>query len=112
MVSCGSEFAQLDWNVFAHSLSPAAGRRYAMREALEITRGEGLESLWKRHYRVHQRLWAGLKPMGLQPFVQKDEDRLISVNTVLVGPLEEKTWADFAIWGPSIEHARMWPVRI
>lgn len=57
---------------------------YAMREALEIARGEGLEALWQRHNEMHQRLWAGLTPLGLQPFVQKDEDRLISVNTVLV----------------------------
>ena len=58
--------------------------RYALREAREITRAEGLEALWKRHNEVHQRLWAGLKPLGLQPFVAKDDDRLISVNTILV----------------------------
>ena len=58
--------------------------RYAMREALEITRAEGLEALWARHNTAHQRLWAGLKPLGLQPFVEKEEDRLISVNTIKV----------------------------
>ncbi len=30
------------------------------------------------------RLWDGLRSMGLKPFVEKDEDRLITVNTIKV----------------------------
>ncbi|KAK9796979.1 hypothetical protein WJX73_006302 [Symbiochloris irregularis] len=57
---------------------------YAMREALEIAREEGLEQLWARHNAMHKRLWDGLKSMGLEPFVEKQADRLISVNTIKV----------------------------
>jgi hypothetical protein len=57
---------------------------YAMREALSIVADEGLEPMWKRHQDMHDMLWDGLKQMGLQPFVEKDEDRLITVNTIKV----------------------------
>lgn len=33
---------------------------------------------------MHNLLWDGLKSMGLQSFVEKDEDRLITVNTIKV----------------------------
>lgn len=57
---------------------------YAMREALAIVAEEGLEPMWKRHLDMHQMLWEGLKQMGLQSFVEKDQDRLITVNTIKV----------------------------
>ena len=31
---------------------------------------------------MHQLLWEGLRGLGLQPFVAKDEYRLATVNTV------------------------------
>lgn len=48
---------------------------YAMREALAIIAEEGLENMWARHLECHQQLWDGLKSLGLQSFVEKDEDR-------------------------------------
>lgn len=48
---------------------------YAMREALEIVAEEGLDKMWARHLEMHEMLWDGLKKMGLQPFVERDEDR-------------------------------------
>ncbi|GFR47564.1 hypothetical protein Agub_g9289 [Astrephomene gubernaculifera] len=57
---------------------------YAMREALALVAEEGLEALWTRHQEMQKRLWAGLSSLGLKPFVEKEEDRLITVNTIKV----------------------------
>mmetsp|Transcript_9506 Transcript_9506/g.28846 ORF Transcript_9506/g.28846 Transcript_9506/m.28846 type:complete len:416 (-) Transcript_9506:304-1551(-) len=57
---------------------------YAMREALLLVQEEGLDNMWGRHLELHHRLWAGLRSMGLEPYVEKDEDRLITVNTIKV----------------------------
>eukprot|EP00798_Chlamydomonas_sp_ICE-L_P006579 gene6579-3231_t len=57
---------------------------YAMREALAIVTEEGLEPMWKRHLDCHNLLWDGLHSLGLKPFVEKAEDRLITVNTIKV----------------------------
>jgi len=38
----------------------------------------------KRHNEMHHLLWDGLKSLGLKSFVEKDEDRLITVNTIKV----------------------------
>jgi len=57
---------------------------YAMREALAIVSEEGLDALWARHLAAHNQLWEGLSAMGLQPFVENEQDRLITVNTIKV----------------------------
>jgi alanine-glyoxylate transaminase/serine-glyoxylate transaminase/serine-pyruvate transaminase len=57
---------------------------YAMREALAIVSEEGLDSLWARHLAAHNQLWEGLTSLGLKPFVEKEQDRLITVNTIKV----------------------------
>lgn len=57
---------------------------YAMREALQLVGEEGLENMWSRHQELHHRLWDGLKSMGLESYVEKDQDRLITVNTIKV----------------------------
>jgi aspartate aminotransferase-like enzyme len=36
----------------------------------------------KRHKDMHDQLWAGLRSIGLQPFVEKEEHRLATVNTI------------------------------
>ncbi|KIZ02593.1 Serine--pyruvate aminotransferase [Monoraphidium neglectum] len=59
---------------------------YAMREALAIAGDEGLEAMWARHSQAHRDLWEGLRALGLEPFVEKDADRLITVNTIKVPP--------------------------
>ena len=43
---------------------------------------EGLESMWARHKTASEDLWAGLRQMGLEPFPDKPEDRLATVNTI------------------------------
>lgn len=55
-----------------------------MREALAIASAEGLESMWARHHALHLHLWEGLREMGLEPFVEKEQYRLVSVNTIKV----------------------------
>lgn len=55
-----------------------------MREALAIIAEEGLPALWERHSRIHCALWQGLSALGLEPFIESDADRLISVNTIKV----------------------------
>lgn len=48
---------------------------YAMREALAIIAEEGLENMWARHLECHQQLWDGLKGLGLESFVENEQDR-------------------------------------
>ena len=55
-----------------------------MREALAISSEEGLKEQWERHENMHHLLWDGLKSMGLKSFVQNDDERLITVNTITV----------------------------
>ncbi len=55
-----------------------------MREALAITTKQGLEKLWSEHRACHEQLWAGLSELGLQPYVQNPDERLVTVNTVKV----------------------------
>ncbi|BDA46134.1 Serine-pyruvate aminotransferase, mitochondrial [Coccomyxa sp. Obi] len=57
---------------------------YAMREALALVGEEGLDAMWARHQREHEHLWAGLSEMGLEPFVENPDERLITVNTIKV----------------------------
>ncbi|EFN60011.1 hypothetical protein CHLNCDRAFT_48400 [Chlorella variabilis] len=52
---------------------------YAMREALAVLSEEGLEASWARHEAAHQQLWAGLRELGLEPFVEDPRDRLATV---------------------------------
>lgn len=55
-----------------------------MREALALIGDEGLEKLWEKHQRLHHELWAGLKEMGLEPFVEDPKERLVTVNCIKV----------------------------
>lgn len=59
---------------------------YAMREALRAVLEEGLEVRWERHARNQQALIAGLEAMGLQMFVTKPEDRLVTVTAINIPP--------------------------
>ena len=53
-----------------------------MREALALIGEEGLPKLWEKHQRLHHELWAGLKEMGLEPFVEDPKERLVTVNCI------------------------------
>ena len=55
-----------------------------MREALKIVGEEGLEASWARHQRLHEKLWDGLSKLGLQPFVEDENSRLATINTIKV----------------------------
>lgn len=55
-----------------------------MREALAVIGEEGLEKLWAKHKKLHHELWAGLKEMGLEPFVEDEAQRLVTVNCIKV----------------------------
>lgn len=57
---------------------------YAMREALALVGDEGLEAMWARHLQAHRDLWEGLSALGLEPYVETDAERLITVNTIKV----------------------------
>ena len=48
---------------------------YAMREALAMFQDEGLAASWARHQEMHLRLWLGLAELGLEPYVESDDDR-------------------------------------
>ena len=53
-----------------------------MREALVLVGEEGLEPMWARHLARHNDLWEGLREMGLEPFVEDPDARLVTVNTI------------------------------
>lgn len=64
--------------------TPPIGTFYALREALAITHEEGLERVWKRHKDLQKMLWDGLDSLGLEPYVEKESDRLVTVNTIKI----------------------------
>ena len=57
---------------------------YGIREALAIASAEGLEAMWARHRKLHLYMWEELSKLGLEPFVEKEQYRLVSVNTIKV----------------------------
>jgi alanine-glyoxylate transaminase / serine-glyoxylate transaminase / serine-pyruvate transaminase len=59
---------------------------YAMREALRAVLEEGLEARWERHARNQQALIAGIEAMGLELFVTKPEERLVTVTAINIPP--------------------------
>ena len=64
--------------------TPPISLIYALREALRIVQEEGLEARWERH-RVNQHaLIAGVEALGLKLFVEKAEDRLPTVTSVVI----------------------------
>ncbi len=64
--------------------TPPISLIYGLREALRIVVEEGLEARWERHRRNQQALVAGLEAMGLELFVSKPADRLMTVTSVRV----------------------------
>jgi len=64
--------------------TPPISLIYALREAMRICLEEGLEVRWERH-RINQlALVAGVETMGLQMFVEKPKDRLVTVTAVKI----------------------------
>jgi len=64
--------------------TPPVSLIYALREAMRIVMGEGLEVRWERH-RVNQlALIAGIEAMGLELLVKKPAERLPTVTAVMI----------------------------
>ena len=54
-----------------------------------------------RHRAMHELLWAGLTPLGLKPFVENADDRLITVNTIKVRPRRPE-WCHSTVAGENV----------
>jgi alanine-glyoxylate transaminase/serine-glyoxylate transaminase/serine-pyruvate transaminase len=65
-----------------HHTAPV-NMNFGMREALRLIAEEGLETVWARHRRNAERLWAGLERLGLQPHAPL-EIRLPTLTTVRI----------------------------
>lgn len=63
-----------------HHTAPISAT-YALYEALRLVAEEGLEAVWARHQQAAEALYAGLKPLGLQPHIPA-ERRLPTLTTV------------------------------
>ncbi|MEQ8763468.1 MAG: alanine--glyoxylate aminotransferase family protein [Planctomycetota bacterium] len=57
---------------------------YALYEGLRVVLEEGLESRWERHRENHVALVAGLEAMGFQMNVEREGERLWTLNAVTV----------------------------
>jgi alanine-glyoxylate transaminase/serine-glyoxylate transaminase/serine-pyruvate transaminase len=57
---------------------------YALREALRLTFEEGLEPRWERHRQNQQALIAGVEAMGLELFIPKPAERMVTVTSIKV----------------------------
>ncbi len=64
--------------------TPPISLIYALREAMRIVLEEGLEARWERHKINQLALVAGVEALGLQMFVEKPEDRLVTVTAVKI----------------------------
>ena len=73
--------------------TPALPLLYAYREALTIILEEGLQNVYKRHKICSDALYSGLSAIGLTPYVEKEEDRSISIVALnYLDGLEDKTF--------------------
>jgi alanine-glyoxylate transaminase/serine-glyoxylate transaminase/serine-pyruvate transaminase len=70
--------------VYHHT--PPVNILYGLREGLAMVAEEGLENLWRRHAECVGRLYAGLRSMGLEFFVEKEANRLPTVTTLRIPP--------------------------
>ena len=64
--------------------TPPISLIFALREALRIVLEEGLEPRWERHRTNQLALVAGVEAMGLKMFVEKPQDRLVTVTAVKI----------------------------
>jgi alanine-glyoxylate transaminase / serine-glyoxylate transaminase / serine-pyruvate transaminase len=64
--------------------TPPISLIYALREAMRILLEEGLEARWERHHMNQLALVAGVEAMGLEMFVEKPKDRLVTVTAVKI----------------------------
>ncbi len=87
----------------AYHHTPPMSANYALREALELIREEGLSARYARHELNHRALVAGLQAMGLEMLVEDEAFRLWSLNTVKVPeqvadlPVRQRLLAEYGI---------------
>jgi len=73
--------------------TPALPLLYAYREAITMMLEEGLQNVYKRHKVCSDALYSGLSAIGLTPYVEKEEDRSISIVALnYLDGLEDKTF--------------------
>jgi len=78
---------------------------YALREALLVIAGEGIENRWERHRRCHKSFVKGVEAMGLSMHVP-EEHRIATLNTVRVPQgVDEAKVRKQLLDGPGIEIA-------
>ena len=68
-------------HVYHHTPSPPL--YYAMHEGLAVIEEEGLQERFERHRRAGERLMKGLSALGFRALVEKPEDRIWHLTTVL-----------------------------
>jgi len=68
-------------HTYQHTPSPPL--YYALRQGLAAIAEEGLTERWKRHFRMSQRLIAGLENLGFRPLVENPDDRIWHLTTVV-----------------------------
>ena len=68
-------------HVYQHTPSPPL--YYALEESLNVIQEEGLAKRWERHRKAGQRLAQGLTKLGFSFLVERPEDRLWHLATVM-----------------------------
>jgi len=68
--------------VYHHT--PPVNLFFGLREALAQVASEKLDNMWTRHAEATARLYAGIKSLGLELFVENPSDRLPTVTTILI----------------------------
>jgi len=68
--------------IYHHTISSTL--LYGLREALAHFCAVGLKAVVRRHQECSKRLQLGIEELGLEMFVQREEERLSTVNTIKV----------------------------
>lgn len=81
---------------YHHTISPTL--LYGFRESLAIFCEEGIQRSIERHRNCSQRLQQGIAALGLEMYVKRPEDRLPTVNAIIVpAGIDWKLVSDFAM---------------
>ncbi|BFG01052.1 serine--pyruvate aminotransferase mitochondrial-like [Drosophila madeirensis] len=99
--------------IYHHTISSTL--LYGLREALAHFCAVGLKAVVRRHQECSRRLQLGIEELGLEMFVQREDERLPTVNTIKVPfGVDWKKVAEYAMrkysveisggLGPTVEH--------
>jgi alanine-glyoxylate transaminase/serine-glyoxylate transaminase/serine-pyruvate transaminase len=67
----------------AYHHTPSPPLYYALHQALAVIEEEGLRKRWDRHAEAGQQLIAGVKKLGLEPFVKNPQERIAHMTTLI-----------------------------